>query len=87
MFPCLAFGDGYWWIFPIIMIVMMGICFFMMRRHGGSMMCCQGFGKSGGCSENESTNRTLDILKKKNVQGEINNQEYEDKKEDIMRRM
>ncbi len=68
MFPCLAFGYGYWWIFPIIMIAMMVLCFFIMRRHAGLMMCCPGFGRSRGQSENASTNRTLDILKQKNIQ-------------------
>lgn len=42
MFPCLGFGYGYWWIFPLIMITMMVLCFFMMRGHGGSMMCMGG---------------------------------------------
>ncbi len=82
MFPCFSFGYGYWWIFPIILIAMMGICFFMMRRHAGSMMCCPGFGRSGLHGENASTDRTVDILNNKNVQGEINDREYETKKED-----
>ena len=37
MFPCVAFGYGYWWIFPIIIIAMIVLCFFMMRGHAGSM--------------------------------------------------
>ncbi len=74
------FSYGYWWIFPIIMIAMMALCFFiMMRGHGGSMMCM------GGHNENE-TNRPLDILNKKYAQGEISKQEYEEKKRDISRR-
>ncbi len=85
MFPCLAFSSGYWWTVPLIMIAMMVLCFFMMKRHGGPMICCPGFGKSGGHSENEST-RPLDILNGQNAQGEINNREYEKKKEDVVRR-
>ncbi len=42
MFPCLGFGYGYWWIFPLIMIAMIVFCFFMMRGHGGSIMCMGG---------------------------------------------
>ena len=45
MFPCTWFaGIGIWWIFPIIMIAMMIVCFFMMRRHGmgRGMGCCGG---------------------------------------------
>ncbi len=32
-----GFNFGYWWIFPIIMIGMMILCFFLMRKHRGSM--------------------------------------------------
>jgi len=85
MFPCLAFGYGSWWIFPIIMIAMMVLCFIMMRGHAGSMMCGPGFGRSGSHSENAS-DRPPDILNRKYDQGEINKQEYEVKKEDIARR-
>ena len=71
MFPCLGFGYGYWWIFPIIMIAMMVLCFFMMRGHARSMTCGRGFGRSGKHSESAS-DRLLDILNKKYDQGEIN---------------
>jgi uncharacterized membrane protein len=81
MFPCLAFGYGYWWIFPIIMIAMMVLCFFMMRGHGCSMMCGPGFGRSGSHSESAS-DRPPDILNRKNSRGEINKQEYEEKKKE-----
>ena len=42
MFPCAGFGYGLWWIFPIIMIAMMVLCFLMMRGRMGSMMCRPG---------------------------------------------
>jgi uncharacterized membrane protein len=82
MFPCLAFGYGYWWIFPIIMIAMMVLCIFMMRGHAGSTMCGPGFGRSGSSAES-SSDRPSDILNRKYDQGEINEQEYEEKKKDI----
>ncbi len=85
MFPCLGFGYGFWWIFPIIMIIMMVLCFFMMRGHKGSMMCGPSFGRSGSHGERAS-DRSLDILNRKYAEGEINKQEYEEKKEDIARR-
>jgi len=85
MFPCLGFGYGYWWILPLIMIAMMVLCFFMMRGHAGSKMCSPSFGHSGSHSENAS-DRPLDILNRKYAQGEINRQEYQEKKEDIARR-
>jgi hypothetical protein len=42
MFPCAGFGNGFWWIFPFLMIAMIVFCFFMMRGHGGSRWrgCC-----------------------------------------------
>lgn len=79
MFPCAGFGYGLWWIFPLIMIVMAVLCFFMMRGRMGSMMC------SGSHGENAS-DRHLDTLNKKYAQGEIDKQEYEEKKKDIARR-
>ncbi len=82
MFPCVVFGYGYWWIFPIIMIAMIVLCFFMMRGHMGSMMCGPGFGRSGSHSDSAS-DLPRDVLKRKYDQGEINKQEYEEKKKDI----
>lgn len=46
MFPYMGFGYGFWWVFPIIMIVMMALCFFMMRGHMGPMMCRPGSHRS-----------------------------------------
>lgn len=82
MFPCLAFGHGYWWLFPIIMIAMMVLCFFMMRGHAGSKMCGPGFGRSGCYSESRS-DLPLNILNRKYDRGKINKQDYEEKKKDI----
>ncbi len=42
MFPCACSGYGFWWISPVIMIVMMVLCFFMMRGRMGTMMCRPG---------------------------------------------
>lgn len=70
MFSCLSFGYGYWWIFPIIMIAMMVLCFFMMRGHGGAMMC-------SGCRGEKASDRPRDILYRKYD---------EEKKEDSARR-
>jgi uncharacterized membrane protein len=64
------------------MIAMIVLCFFMMRGHGGSMMCGLGFGRSGSHSESASDSPP-DILNRKYDQGEINKQEYEEKKKDI----
>ena len=82
MFPCLAFGYGYWWIFPIIMIAMMGLCFFMMRGHAGSMMCGQVSADRAATAKVHPIVH-LDILNRKNDQEETNKQEDEEKNKDI----
>jgi putative membrane protein len=82
MFPCAGFGYGLWWIFPLIMIVMMVICFFMMRGRMGSMMCGTGFRKSGNHGE-EASDSPLDILNKRYSRGEVSKEEYEEKKKVI----
>ncbi len=82
MFPCAGFGYGLWWLFPLIMIVMMVLCFFMMRGRMGSMMCGSGIcGKSSHGGEAEDS--AFDTLKKRYARGEINKEEYEEKKGDI----
>ncbi len=76
MFPW-GFSFGYWWIFPIIMIAMMALCFLVMRGCG-AIMCM------GGRSEHAS-DRPLDILNRKHARGDITKKEYDEKKEDIAR--
>ena len=65
-----------WWICPILMIAM---CFFMMRRRRGSMMC--GFGFRDKSRHHISTSDSAtDILDKLYASGEIDQEEYEDRK-------
>ena len=84
MFPCAGFDYGFWWIFPIIMIVMMALCFFMMRGRMGSMMCRPGSRSKGSHGEGASDS-ALNILNKRDTQGEVNKKEYEEKKRDVNR--
>ncbi len=66
-----SFRYAFWWIFPIIMIV---LCVFMMR---GCMGCMVGKRRSG------SSDSAEEILNKRYVLGEIEEKEYEEKKRAI----
>ena len=80
-------GPGFWWIFPLIFIVLMVVmCVFMMR--GGGMGCMwrdrhMGSPESRDLtkrSEGESAESALDILDKRFAKGEITKEEYEEMK-------
>ncbi|OGN91711.1 MAG: hypothetical protein A2Z70_01745 [Chloroflexi bacterium RBG_13_48_17] len=75
-------GFGGFWIMPVIMIIVLGLIiwgiFALSRRAGwaGGAGCC---GSSPASSES-----ALDILKRRYANGEINKQEYEEKKKDLV---
>ncbi len=75
------FESGSWWIFPLIMII---LCFFMMsgRMRG---MCGFGGHDSGG-HDKDADESALEILDKKYAQGEIDREEYEEKKRVLTQR-
>jgi uncharacterized membrane protein len=65
-----------WWIIPVIIMV---LCFLMMRGCKASMMC--GFGPSS--IENYqagNSDSTMEILDRRDASGEIDKNEYEEKK-------
>ena len=71
---------GWWWIFPIAMIVM---CVFMMR---GRMGCMTGWSKYRSATTGRviaPSDSAREILDKRYVLGEINKEEYEEKKMDM----
>jgi putative membrane protein len=79
MFDAECIGFSLWWIFPLIMIA---LCFFMMRGRMGSMMC--GHGPHDMSSHDEIGAETAkDILDRRYALGEINREEYEEKKKAI----
>ena len=69
-------GFFWWWIVPIIMMI---LCFFMMRGRRGSIMC--GFGsRVVDGQQTEIADSAKDILDRRYAAGEINKDEYEEKK-------
>jgi putative membrane protein len=74
-----AFDFSLWWIFPVVMIA---LCYFMMRRGRGPMMC--GFGSRDTDSDSTKvSDSAADILDKRYALGEINKEEYEEKKQTL----
>ena len=70
------FSSSLWWICPLLMIAM---CFFMMRGRRVSMMC--GFGSRDKDRHHISTSDSAtDTLDKRYASGEIDKEEYEEKK-------
>ena len=70
------FSSSLWWICPILMIAM---CFFMMRGRRGFRMC--GFGFRDSYRHHISTSDSAtDILDKLYASGEIEKEEYEERK-------
>ncbi|MBW2408863.1 MAG: hypothetical protein JRF72_03620 [Deltaproteobacteria bacterium] len=72
------FSYGFlWWLFPLLMIA---FCFFMMRGRKRSFMC--GFGSRGEAKPGiQASDSAKDILDKRFALGEINRDEYEEKKQ------
>jgi putative membrane protein len=74
-------GWGFWWIFPLFMFLMMIGCvaFFVSgHRSGGGHM------HRGGRSWGDPASAALQILNERFAKGEIQKQEYEEKKTAIL---
>ena len=75
MFAAELCNFSYWWIFPVILIA---LCFFMMRGRKGSMMC--GFGPRDPNRSISDSDSAKEILEKRFALGELDQKEYEEKK-------
>ena len=77
-----AFSAGFewWWIFPIAMIV---LCVFMMRGRTGCMTGWSTYRRSTSTHAISPSDSPREILDKRYVLGEINQEEYEEKRKNI----
>jgi len=76
-------GFSWWWIVPIIMMI---LCIFMMKGRRGSMMC--GFGsRAVDGQQTEVADSAQDILDRRYAAGEINKDEYIEKKKTLTESM
>jgi uncharacterized membrane protein len=70
---------SFWWIIPIVMMI---LCFFMMRGRRGTMI--SSFGCCGrDWQQARGTQSARDILDGRYASGEIDKSEYEEKKKAI----
>jgi uncharacterized membrane protein len=67
---------SFWWIVPIVMMI---LCFLIMRGRRGAMM--NGFGCCGrDWQQTKGTKSSMDILDRRYASGDIDKTEYEEKK-------
>ena len=70
-------GWGFWWVFPLFMLLMFVVCVFLMMR---------GPWGHGRHSERDATSSASRTLNERLAKGEIQLTEYEEKKTAILRR-
>lgn len=76
MYGSELYAFSFWWIVPIVMMI---LCFFIMRGRRGAMMngfCCCG----RDWQKAKGTESSMDILDRRYASGDIDKTEYEEKK-------
>ena len=76
MGPGMMAGFGWMWLIPIFGIVFLGLIIWAI------VASVRSSNKSNG-SDSSKVDSALEVLKKRYAQGEINKEEYEEKKKDI----
>ena len=78
---------GWWALCLVVMMIIMGLCFFfmmsMMRRRKGNMMYCLPLFRKAESTSHTASNSARDILDIRYASGEINAEEYEEKKRNL----
>ena len=81
------YSSGWWIVCFIAMMLMVGLCIFfmmsMMRRWKGSTMCCLPLSRKAKGTGYTSSDSARDILDKRYSAGEINKEEYEERKRNL----
>ena len=74
-----SFWISYWWVFPLILMV---LCCVGMKGRRGSRMCSVGSWDTDSRVINP-TDSAIDILDKRYALGEVSREEYEERKRTI----
>lgn len=85
-------GWGLWWIFPLFVFLMVALCVarcFIFSRHRSGADGDQSWGLPWGpcCSSGDSRRSALKILHERFAKGEIQKEEYEEKKAAVSSRV
>ena len=78
MGPWMMGGFGGMWFMPILMIVFWGLVIW------GIVALVRGVASSSNTGSSNQTDSALEILKRRYARGEINKQEYEERKKDLV---
>ncbi len=76
MGPGMMSGFSWWWFMPIFMILFWGLVIWAV------VALIRGLSGSRG-SDSSKADSALDVLKKRYARGEINKEEYDEKKKDL----